>query len=86
MVTDSYYCSLQVAYQKILQLGYIDKLLQQTQLLYRDKYKNELLQGEALQLLLDTTGYYDFTEQFKSLLNQLEQQVKLESLQPRAMR
>jgi len=77
-----------VAYQKILQLGYIDKLLQQTQLLYRDKYKNELLQGAAIQLLFDVTtdSYHDFTEQFQCLLNQLEQQVKLESLQPRAMR
>jgi len=75
-----------VAYQKILQLSYIDKLLQQTQLLYRDKYKNELphyQQGISLQL---SSNHDDFTKHFQSLLNQLEQEAREQALQPRAMR
>ena len=34
---------VQVVYQNILQLSYIDKLLDQVQLQFRDRYKNKLL-------------------------------------------
>jgi len=35
----------QVVYQKILQLSYVDKLIDQVHLAFRDKYKNELDSG-----------------------------------------
>lgn len=38
-------CDLQVAYQKILELAYVDKLLQQVHLEFRDRFKNELGNG-----------------------------------------
>ena len=35
----------QAVYQKILQLSYVDKLIDQVHLVFRDKYKNELATG-----------------------------------------
>lgn len=39
-----------VAYQKILQLAYIDKFLDDVQLEFRDKYKNELTRSVHTQV------------------------------------
>jgi signal recognition particle receptor subunit alpha len=39
-----------VAYQKILQLAYIDKFLDDVQLEFRDKYKNDLIRNPNLQV------------------------------------
>lgn len=36
---------VQVVYQKIVQMSYIDKLLDQVSLAFRDRYKNELVSG-----------------------------------------
>ena len=36
---------IQAVYQKIVQLSYIDKLLEQVSLAFRDRYKNELVSG-----------------------------------------
>ena len=36
---------VQAVYQKAIQLSYIDKLLDQVLLAFRDKYKNELSSG-----------------------------------------
>ena len=49
--------SLQVVYQNILKLSYIDKLLDQVQLAFRDRYKNELAIGPYCKM--------NFSEEFK---------------------
>ena len=53
----------QVVYQRILQLSYVDKLLDQLQLAFRDKYKNELTRGELLPM-----SYSGFGDVFKVCL------------------
>ena len=55
---------LQVAYQRILQLSYIDKLLTDIQLEFRDKYKDKLELGTAQSC--------DFTEDFMRILKNAE--------------
>ena len=63
------FCNLlQVAYQKNLQLGYVDKLLTDIQIEFRDKYKDELEAG-SLQGC-------DFDESFHRLLKDAETQQK----------
>lgn len=52
--------SPQVVYQRILQLSYVDKLLDQLQLAFRDRYKNELTRGELLPM-----SYSGFGDVFK---------------------
>ena len=44
-------------YQNILKLSYIDKLLDQVQLAFRDRYKNELSVGPYCKM--------NFSEEFK---------------------
>ena len=51
---------MQVAYQKILQLSYIDKLLSDIQLAFRDKYKDELERGEMRN--------FEFEQNFNAIL------------------
>ena len=36
---------VQAVYQRIVQLSYIDKLLEQVSLAFRDRYKNEIVNG-----------------------------------------
>lgn len=55
-----------VAYQRILQLSYIDKFLKDIHLEFRDKYKNELQVGKHN---IDI----DFKTCFDSVLKQCEQ-------------
>ena len=50
--------TLQVVYQKILKLAYVDKLLDQVHLVFRDRYKNEVVGGAY--------GHqFDFSQEFK---------------------
>ena len=69
---------MQVAYQKILQLSYIDKLLSDIQLAFRDKYKDELERGEMRN--------FEFEQNFNAILKELENSTKLESQGPKKMR
>ena len=57
-----------MAYQKNLQLGYVDKLLTDIQIEFRDKYKNELEVG-SLQSC-------NFDEDFNRLLKDAEAEQK----------
>lgn len=56
-----------VAYQKILQLAYVDKFLSDIHLEFRDKYKNELFSRES-------RGFqqYDFLHEFHQILEDAE--------------
>lgn len=69
---------LQVAFQKILQLSYIDKLLNDIQLEFRDKYKEDLSQG--------VIRNYEFAEEFNRLLRDAESNSKVEASKPKQMR
>lgn len=55
-----------VAYQRILQLSYVDKFLNDVHLEFRDKYKNEL---EGGRYIMD----FDFKSSFDNVLKQCEQ-------------
>ncbi|KAK7604463.1 hypothetical protein V9T40_005649 [Parthenolecanium corni] len=55
-----------VAYQKILQLSYIDKFLDDIQLEFRDKYKNVLSRNMYLQT-------YQFEKHFRAVLSAAEE-------------
>lgn len=68
----------QVAFQKTLQLSYIDKLLNDIQLEFRDKYKDDLEAG--------VMRNYEFNEDFNRLLKEAELRSKLESQAPTKMR
>lgn len=65
-------------YQKVLQLAYVDKLLDQVLLAFRDRYKNELDVG-ALRSL-------NFGQEFEGILQQLEEESRVQSLTHRPMR
>lgn len=68
-----------VAYQKILQLSYVDKFLNDIQLEFRDKYKNELSNK-------DYFYQYDFSERYKSILQAVENWSKAQAKVPKQMR
>ncbi|XP_067679324.1 signal recognition particle receptor subunit alpha-like [Haliotis asinina] len=68
-----------VAYQKILQLSYIDKFLDDIQLEFRNKYKDELLRGNM-------SHNYNFSDEFNLILRVKEQESKAKALKPREMR
>lgn len=55
-----------VAYQKILQLSYVDKFLNDVHLEFRDKYKNELQEHPHI-------SNYDFKSTFEKVLQHCEQ-------------
>ena len=59
----------QVAYQKILQLSYIDKFLDAIQLEFRNKYKDDL-QNAAF------SSSFDFRQDFDRILFEVEQAAK----------
>ncbi|XP_078381300.1 signal recognition particle receptor subunit alpha-like [Oculina patagonica] len=67
-----------VAFQKTLQLSYVDKLLNDIQLEFRDKYKDDLEAG--------VMRNYDFNDDFNRLLKEAEMRSKLESQAPTKMR
>uniref|UniRef100_A0A8C6SS19 SRP receptor subunit alpha n=1 Tax=Neogobius melanostomus TaxID=47308 RepID=A0A8C6SS19_9GOBI len=60
---------LQVGFQKILTLTYVDKFLDEVQLHFRDRYKNDLEQKGALKLL---NNNFDFEDDFSMLLKDAE--------------
>ncbi|XP_055530129.1 signal recognition particle receptor subunit alpha homolog [Wyeomyia smithii] len=69
-----------VAFQKILQLSYIDKFLSDVHLEFRDKYKNDLR--------VENRNYsnYDFQQEFNRLLEQAEKWGRLQATLPKQMR
>uniref|UniRef100_A0A2M3Z0M9 Putative signal recognition particle receptor alpha subunit n=1 Tax=Anopheles braziliensis TaxID=58242 RepID=A0A2M3Z0M9_9DIPT len=69
-----------VAFQKILQLAYVDKFLSDVHLEFRDKYKNELaLDGR-------TYGELDFSADFQRILERAEKWGRQQATIPKAMR
>ncbi|KAL7020166.1 hypothetical protein ACKWTF_011396 [Chironomus riparius] len=69
-----------VAFQKILQLAYIDKFLSDIHLEFRDKYKNVLTaQGREF-------NNFEFGDEFQRLLKDAESWGKMQSAMPRQMR
>lgn len=68
-----------VGFQKILTLTYVDKFIDDVQLHFRDRYKNELEQKGSLKLL---NNNYEFEDDFKMLLRQAEDSSKSRSPAP----
>ncbi|KAK6642265.1 hypothetical protein RUM44_013988 [Polyplax serrata] len=68
-----------VAYQKILQLSYIDKFLNDVHLLFRDKYKDELKLSRYFQ-------EFDFSDAYHKVLQSAEEWGKLQTKIPKQMR
>uniref|UniRef100_A0A8C7GPI8 SRP receptor subunit alpha n=2 Tax=Oncorhynchus TaxID=8016 RepID=A0A8C7GPI8_ONCKI len=62
-----------VGFQKILTLTYVDKFIDDVQLHFRDRYKNELEQKGALALL---NSHFAFEDDFKMLLREAEESSK----------
>ncbi|XP_060733718.1 signal recognition particle receptor subunit alpha isoform X2 [Tachysurus vachellii] len=54
-----------VGFQKILTLAYVDKLIDDVQLHFRDRYKNELEEQDALKFL---NSHFEFDDDFHKLL------------------
>ncbi|KAA8593865.1 hypothetical protein FQN60_004699 [Etheostoma spectabile] len=67
---------LQVGFQKILTLTYVDKFIDDIQLHFRDRYKNELEQKGALKLIQNN---FEFDDDFKMLLREAEESSKARS-------
>ncbi|XP_047099608.1 signal recognition particle receptor subunit alpha homolog isoform X1 [Schistocerca piceifrons] len=68
-----------VAYQKILQLSYVDKFLNDIHLEFRDKYKNDLQQRKYFQ-------DFDFSDTYRAVLAAAEQWGKQQAKLPKQMR
>ena len=68
-----------VAFQKILQLSYIDRLLEQSHLAFRDRYKNELSMGTF-------NATFNFSDAFAVIHGQLEEEFRVQKMQPKVMR
>ncbi|CAH0686411.1 unnamed protein product [Spodoptera exigua] len=68
-----------VAYQRILQLSYVDKFLNDVHLEFRDKYKNELQGGHHI---MD----FDFKSSFEKVLRDCEKWAKSQAKIPKQMR
>ncbi|KTG26705.1 hypothetical protein cypCar_00042258 [Cyprinus carpio] len=58
-----------VGFQKILTLTYVDKFIDDVQLHFRDRYKNELEQRGALKFLLNN---FEFGDDFHRLMREAE--------------
>lgn len=67
-----------VAYQKILQLSFIDRLLDQIYLSFRDKYRNELV-AKTYNLV------FNFGDVFNVIHGRLEEEHRLQKIQGRQM-
>uniref|UniRef100_A0A8C9YQH5 SRP receptor subunit alpha n=1 Tax=Sander lucioperca TaxID=283035 RepID=A0A8C9YQH5_SANLU len=65
-----------VGFQKILTLTYVDKFIDDIQLHFRDRYKNDLEQKGALKLIQNN---FDFDDDFKMLLREAEESSKARS-------
>ncbi|CAG0899705.1 unnamed protein product [Darwinula stevensoni] len=68
-----------IAYQRILQLSYVDKFLDDIQLRFRDKYDEILRRQEYLQA-------FSFQREFDNVLKDVEETDRLESKAPKQMR
>ncbi|CAG9766601.1 unnamed protein product [Ceutorhynchus assimilis] len=68
-----------VAYQKILQLSYVDKFLNDVHLEFRDKYKNDLADKRYFQ-------QFDFSQTFKAVLQRAEEWGKTQAKLPKQMK
>ena len=68
-----------VAYQKILQLSYVDKFLSDIHLEFRDKYKNDLANSSYFQ-------EFEFVDNFNATLQAAEQWAKAQAKAPKNMR
>lgn len=68
-----------VGFQKILTLTYVDKFIDDVQLHFRDRYKNELEQKGALKLI---NNNFEFEDDFKILLREAEESSKARSPAP----
>ncbi|XP_026741556.1 signal recognition particle receptor subunit alpha homolog [Trichoplusia ni] len=68
-----------VAYQRILQLSYVDKFLNDVHLEFRDKYKNEL---QGARHIMD----FDFKMSFDKVLRDCEKWAKSQAKIPKLMR
>jgi signal recognition particle receptor subunit alpha len=68
-----------VAYQKILQLSYVDKFLNDIHLEFRDAYKNELQ-------LQQFGGKFEINEMFNSILKSAEDWGRLQAAAPKMMK
>ncbi|XP_017775628.1 PREDICTED: signal recognition particle receptor subunit alpha homolog [Nicrophorus vespilloides] len=68
-----------VAYQKILQLSYVDKFLNDIHLEFRDKYKNELSDGNYYQ-------QFQFMDIYNKILKKSEEWGKTQAKLPKQMR
>lgn len=69
-------CFLQVAYQKILQLSYVDKFLSDIQMEFRNKYKDDLQQGKI-------SRQFDFDEEFSNILRAVEESSRQQAQKPK---
>uniref|UniRef100_A0A182S716 Signal recognition particle SRP54 helical bundle domain-containing protein n=1 Tax=Anopheles maculatus TaxID=74869 RepID=A0A182S716_9DIPT len=69
-----------VAFQKILQLSYIDKFLSDVHLEFRDRYKNDLR--------VDNRNYgdFDFSDDFRRILERAEKWGRQQATMPKQMR
>ncbi|XP_029302155.1 signal recognition particle receptor subunit alpha isoform X2 [Cottoperca gobio] len=65
-----------VGFQKILTLTYVDKFIDDVQLHFRDRYKNELEQKGPLKLIQNN---FEFEDDFKILLRDAEESSKARS-------
>lgn len=70
-----------VAFQKILQLAYVDKFLSDIHLEFRDKYKNELTATANRNF-----QKYDFSGEFHRILEAAENWARLQTKLPKQMR
>ncbi|KAK5643467.1 hypothetical protein RI129_007312 [Pyrocoelia pectoralis] len=68
-----------VAYQKILQLSYVDKFLNDIHLEFRDKYKNDLSNASSFR-------EFDFMSTFKYTLQSVEKWSKSQAKVPKQMK
>lgn len=70
-----------VAYQKILQLSYVDKFLSDIHLEFRDKYKNDLADVKGLPF-----SHFDFDGDYQRVLSDAEEWGRSQANIPKAMR
>lgn len=70
-----------VAFQKILQLAYVDKFLSDIHLEFRDKYKNELVSRSSRSF-----EEYDFLGEFNRILEEAEKWGRMQAKLPKQMR
>jgi len=68
-----------IAFQKILQLSYVDKFLDDIQLEFRDKYKNDLARKNYFM-------EFEFSKNFKEVLKSAEEWGKAQANIPKQMR